>query len=146
LASGILFANIYTSLVDAKSWGASMPKSIEAAREYFKVVNAARFFRTFAPINMVVGLLALILFWNDPVNIRAYLGIALIFYAMGDVLTFAYFYPRNRIMFLTTPIPDTETLRKAWKGWTTMNWVRSLIFFVGIGFSFLALYTIYISK
>ena len=146
LASGILFANIYTSLVDAKSWGASMPKSIEAGREYFKTVSPARFFRMFAPINMVVALIVLILFWNNSLGIRIYLGIALVMYALGDLLTFAYFYPRNKIMFLTTPVPDTDTLRKAWKGWTMMNWVRSLIYIAGLAFSFLALYEIYASK
>jgi len=28
IASGLLFANIYTSLVDAKSWGSDIPASI----------------------------------------------------------------------------------------------------------------------
>ena len=39
IASGILFVNLYTSLIDAKSWGTDIPNSIAAAREYFKAVN-----------------------------------------------------------------------------------------------------------
>ena len=42
IASGILFVNLYTSLIDAKSWGSDIPNSIAAAREYFKAVNAWR--------------------------------------------------------------------------------------------------------
>jgi hypothetical protein len=146
LASGILFANIYTSLVDARSWGASIPKSIETAREYFKIVNAGNFFRVFAPINQVLALLALILFWKASSTVRIFLGAALVLYILGDVLTFAYFYPRNKIMFVTTPLPDIDTLKDAWRGWNTMNWVRSLVFFAGIVFSFLALHKIYKAK
>ena len=146
LASGILFANIYTSLVDARSWGASIPTSIETAREYFKIVNAGNFFRVFAPINQVLALLALILFWKASSTVRIFLGAALLLYILGDVLTFAYFYPRNKIMFVTTPLPDIDTLKDAWRGWNTMNWVRSLDFFAGIVFSFLALRKIYTAK
>ena len=64
LASGLLFANIYTSWVDARSWGANIPQSIETAREYFKIVNPGNFFRMLSPANQVVALLVLILFWK----------------------------------------------------------------------------------
>src|SRR6185436_18903917 len=74
LASGLLLTNIYTSLVDAKSWGANIPQSIETAREYFKTVNAGNFFRIFSPANQVAGLLALILFWKVSATARIYLG------------------------------------------------------------------------
>jgi hypothetical protein len=146
LASGILFTNIYTSLIDARSWGASIPKSIEAAREYFKIVNPGNFFRMFAPINQVLALLVLILFWKASSTVRIFLGAALVLYILGDVFTFAYFYPRNKIMFETTPLPDIDTLKNAWTGWNTMNWLRSLVFFAGIVFSFLGLHKIYIAK
>jgi hypothetical protein len=42
----------------------------------------------------------------------------------GDVLTFAYFYPRNAIMFGPAQQP-LDVLRDAWAGWSTMNWIRS---------------------
>jgi hypothetical protein len=146
LASGMLFANIYTSLVDAKSWGANIPKSIETAREYFKIVNPRIFFRMISPPNQVVALLVLILFWKVSAAVRIYLGIALALYVCVDVFTFAYFYPRNKIMFETAPIPDIDMLKNAWTGWNTMNWLRSFILFAGLVFSFLALHKIYIAK
>jgi hypothetical protein len=146
LASGLLFANIYTSLVDAKSWGANIPQSIEIAREYFKIGNPGNFFRMISPPNQVVALLVLILFWKVSSSVRIYLGMALALYVCVDVFTFAYFYPRNKIMFETAPIPDIDTLKNAWTGWHTMNWLRSLIIFAGLVFSFLALHEIYTAK
>jgi hypothetical protein len=39
IASGLLLVNMYTSLIDARSWGSDIPNSIATAREYFKTVN-----------------------------------------------------------------------------------------------------------
>jgi len=145
-ASGLLFVNIYTSLVDAKSWGANIPRSIETAREYQKIVNPGNFFRIISPANQVVALLVLILSWKVSANARVYSGIALVLYVCVDVFTFAYFYKKNKIMFETTPLPDTETLKNALAGWRSMNWVRSLVILAGLVFSFLALNEIYTVK
>lgn len=145
LASGLLFTNIYNSLIDATSWGGDIPKSIETAREYFKVVNPGNFFRIFSPANQVLGLLALVLFWKASTTVRIYLGTALALYVLGDVFTFAYFYPRNDIMF-KAQLTDIEAIRNAWMGWNSMNWLRSFILFVGLIFSFMALHKIYTAK
>ncbi|MBS1930600.1 MAG: DUF1772 domain-containing protein [Bacteroidetes bacterium] len=125
--------------------GADIPKSIETAREYFKAVNPGNFFRIFSPVNQVLGLLALILFWKASATIRIYLGIALVLYVLGDVFTFAYFYPRNDIMF-KAQLTDIDAIRKAWTGWNSMNWLRSLILFAGLIFSFMALHKIFTTK
>ena len=146
LASGLLFANIYTSLIDAKSWGAGIPQSVETAREYFKTVEPKRFFRMIAPANLVVALLVLILFWKFSVTVRIYSSMALALYVCVDVFTFTYFYPRNKILFETTPLPDNDTLKNALTGWRTMNWLRSFIIFAGLVFSFMALHEIFTAK
>ena len=96
LASGLLFANIYTSLIDTKSWGAGIPQSVETAREYFKTVEPKRFFRMIAPANLAAALLVLILFWKFSVTVRIYSGMALTLYICVDVFTFTYFYSRIR--------------------------------------------------
>src|SRR5258707_14736543 len=90
IASGILFVNLYTSLVDAKSWGSDIPNSIATTREYFKTVNPANFFRIFSPVNQIMALLVLVLFWRSSPSIRMCLGAAFAMYFLGDVLTFAY--------------------------------------------------------
>jgi len=140
VASGLLFVNIYTSLIDATSWGSDIPHSISTAREYYKTVNPGNFFRLFSPVNQALGLLVVILFWKAAPSIRLYLVVALIMYLLAEGLTFGYFYPRNDIMFRTAPLTDTALLQKTWAEWNTMNWVRSLVLFVGIICSCLGLY------
>lgn len=143
LAGGLLFVNLYTSMVDAKSWGSNLPASIATAREYFKAANPGDFFRIFSPLNQVIALLALILFWKKAPGVRPYLGAALIIYVLCDVMTFAYFYPRNDIMFHTASLTDTELLKRTWAQWSSMNWVRSLALIPGLVCSFTALHKIY---
>jgi len=143
IASGILFVNLYTSLIDAKSWGSDIPNSIAAAREYFKAVTPGDYFRIFSPLNQVVGLLALIVFWKSSPSIRLCLGIAFALYVLGDVLTFTYFYPRNDIMFKDAQLTDADLLRKVWSEWTFMNWVRSFMILIGLSLSWLSLHKIY---
>ena len=143
IACGLLLVNVYTSLIDARSWGSDIPNSIATARQYFKTTNPGNFFRLFSPVNQILALLTLILFWKVSPSVRLYLGLAVVMYVLADVLTFAYFYPRNDIMFRTAGLNDTTLLKKVWAEWTSMNWVRSLIILVGIVFSFFSLHKIY---
>jgi hypothetical protein len=146
LASGLLFANLYTSLIDARSWGADIPNSIAAAREYFKIVNPGNFFRIFSPINQGLGIVALILFWKASPPIRLSLGVALVLYLLAEGLTFGYFFPRNDIMFRNAQLTDVDLLKKTWSEWNTMNWVRTGILLVGVCFSWISLHRIYLLK
>jgi hypothetical protein len=143
VACGLLFSNLYTSLVDARSWGSDIPNSIAAAREYFKTVSPGNFFRMFSPVNQALGIIALILFWKSSPSIRLSLGAALFMYLLAEGLTFGYFFPRNDIMFRNAQLTDINLLKKTWSEWTTMNWIRSGILLTGIFFSFLALHKIY---
>lgn len=143
IASGILLINIYNSLVDTRCWGSNIPQSIDVARQYYKVYNPGNFYRLFSPISQVMALVALIMFWKSPA--RPYLAVALVFYVAGDVFTFAYFYPRNNIMFKSA-IENVDVITKAWREWSAMNWLRSAIVLVGLVFSFISLHKIYTFK
>jgi Domain of unknown function (DUF1772) len=142
IAAGLLSTNIYNSLVDTRSWGNDIPASIQTTRDYFKIVSPGTFYRVFSPANQVVALLALILFWKTSPAIRLYLGIAFLIYVLNDVLTFAYFYPRNDIM-MKTPLADVQKIQKAWMEWSEVNWIRSMMCLLGLAFSFLSLHKIY---
>lgn len=144
IASGLLFTNIYTSLVDARSWGSDVPHSIAAAREYFKVVSPGNFFRIFSPINQLLGLLVLILFWKASPAIRLSLGAAFVLYIIADAFTFAYFYPRNDIMFKTARLTDVDLLKQTVSQWATMNWLRTAIVFAGLCCSCVSLHKLYL--
>jgi len=138
-SSGLLFVNIYNSIVNAANWESNIPLSITATRNFFVVANPGTFFRLIDPTNMLLIVLALFLFWKKSTSIRLPLVIALLCYISSMVLTFNYFYPRNEIMFLSEQLPNTETLKKAASEWGRMNWVRSLIWLAGLACSFIAL-------
>ena len=121
MASGLMLANVYTSLVDARSWGSHFPDSILIARQYYHTVTPGTFFRIFSPLNQALGLLCLLLFWKPGGKIRWLLGVAFLFYFTAEGLTFKYFYPRNDILF-TSDVTDTEKIRAAWQQWSGMNW------------------------
>jgi hypothetical protein len=141
VGTGILAANIYTSIVDATSWGSNIPESLQTARDYFKVVNPGTFFKVVSPISQVLALVALVLFWKSVPSARLFLGIALGCYILTTVFTLSYFYPRNDIMFVNGT--DPALMSKAWSEWNAMNWLRSLIMFVGVCASFVSLDKIY---
>jgi hypothetical protein len=143
VACGLLFANMYTSLIDSRSWGADIPNSIAITRQYFRTVNPGNFFRMFSPVNQALGIIVLILFWKKSPSIRLSLGAALVLYLLAEGLTFGYFFPRNDIIFRHAQLSDVGLLKKTLSEWTTMNWVRSGILLTGIVFSFLSLHKIY---
>jgi hypothetical protein len=84
IASGLLLTNIYTSIVDAKSWGSNIPRSIEVAREYYKVSNPGDFFRIFSPVNQLLGLLCVIFFWKQGKQVRITLIAAALLYMVAE--------------------------------------------------------------
>lgn len=145
-ACGVLFSNIFNSMVISDAAKSDIPNSVIAAREYFKTVNPGDFFKIFSPATQILTLLSLILFWKTAKSVRFFLGIALLCYISGDIFAFTYFHPRSDIIYLSQPIPDTETLTRLSLEWSSMNWVRSFILFVGVVFSFLAIDKIYSIK
>jgi len=138
VASGLLFVNIYTSMVDAPNWGRDVPASIVVAREYMSVRNPGTFFRIFSPMNQVLALLAAVAAWWAPKGTFSICLAALVLAVSVDVFTFAYFYPRNEIMFVA-PIENIDAIRSALSGWQNMNWIRSGMIAVIVVLDYLAL-------
>ena len=138
VASGLLFANVYTSMVDAPNWGRDLPVSIAVAREYFSVKNPGTFFRVFSPINQLLALSAVVVSWWAPKGTFSICVAALILAVSVDILTFSYFYPRNEIMFVA-PIENIDAIRSALSGWQNMNWIRSGMIAVIVVLDYLAL-------
>jgi anthrone oxygenase-like protein len=135
--------SVYNTIIDAKSWGSDIPASIQTARSYFQHVDPRRFYAIAGPVNALLILLTIILFWKDAVSLRIYFATSFLMYAATVVLTFAYFVPRDLILF-TWPIPDhLEQIRAAAAQWSHMNWLRSLLGLAGVLFSFKGLDTYY---
>ncbi len=145
LACGVLFANIFNSLVIANATASDIPNSVLAAKVFFKTINPGNFFGLFSPASQVLTLLSLILCWKKSKSIRLYLGIALICYVLGDVFAFTYFHPRTDLM-MADPTPDAETLKILSSEWSNMNWVRSFVLFIGVICSFAAVDKFYFHR
>ena len=143
--AGVTFVNIYNSIVDVQSWGVKIPESIQATRQYFSVYNPGTFFRVFSPVNQVLALLALILFWKTSKKARIFLAAAFIIAVFTDIFTFAYFYPRNHLL-MSLPLQEIDRLTSVISQWQFMNCVRSAILIAGVTFSFFGLNEIYKSK
>ena len=130
-AAGLLYVNLYNSIVDAPNWGAGIPESLMTARQYFTAANPGNFFRVFSPLNQVLALIVVVLSWKT----NRYLALASLAVAvLIDVFTFTYFYPRNAILF--TGGLDAADLRAAWQEWSTMNWLRSAMCLVNATLAF----------
>lgn len=145
-ACGLTMVTIYKSVVDAKSWGSDIPASIQTARDYFQHVDPRRFYEVAGPVNLVLIVLTLILFWKESVLLRFYFAASFACYAAILVLTLAYFVPRNLILF-TWPISDhLQQIRTASAQWSAMNWIRSLLGLAGVLFSFKGLDSYYAKR
>ena len=144
--SGLTMVSIYNTVVDAKSWSSDIPASIQTARDYFQHVDPRRFYEVAGPVNLILIVLTLTVFWKDSVSLRFYFAASFTSYAAILALTLVYFVPRNFILF-TWPIPDhLEQIRTASAEWSAMNWLRSLLGLAGVLFSFKGLDTYYATR
>jgi hypothetical protein len=66
-ASGLTLVSIYNTVIDAQSWASDIPASIQTARDYFQHVDPRRFYAVAGPINVILILLTIVLFWKDGV-------------------------------------------------------------------------------
>ena len=143
IAAGLLLTNIYNSIVDAVSWSSDFPRSIQSARNYFHAVNPGVFFRIFSPANLIISIFSIIIFFKNPGKTRVFLLAAFLFYLAAEVMTFAYFYPRNAIIFMGNLNENADSIKDALRQWDQMNWVRSFVLLIGLMFSFKALDSFY---
>ena len=142
-ASGLTMVSIYNTIIDAQSWGSDIPASIQTARDSFQHVDPRHFYAIVGSVNEILIVLAIILFWKDAVSLRVYFAISFLMYTTIVVLTLAYFIPRDLILF-TWSIPDhLDQIRVAVDEWSHMNWLRSLLGFIGVLFSFKGLHAYY---
>jgi hypothetical protein len=131
LLTGVLAPNVYNSIIDAQNWGSAIPQSLDAAKAYFAHANPGHYYRTASPAAQIAAFIALMATWPAGKRVRILAASAFVLAVLGDVFTFAYFFPRNDIMFGPGQ-HSVEVLREAWSGWNAMNWVRSAICFAAV--------------
>lgn len=136
--AAVLGVNVYNSIVDARSWGANIPDSILTARNYFKAVNPGTFFRVASPFNQLLALAALVVCWKSGRKVRLYFGLAFLLAVLKEALTYAYFFPRNEILFRAAEL-NADVFTKICSEWSTMNWVRNIMLAFGLVCSMMGL-------
>jgi hypothetical protein len=139
LAAGLTAVTAYNTLVDAKSWGADIPTSIQTARDYYAHVDPRRFYLIVGPPTVVLGVLTTILFWRDDASLRLLFGTSAACYVVIVLLTIAYFVPRDLILFRDPIQGRVDEIRAAATQWSRMNWARTLLGCAGVWCSMRAL-------
>ena len=132
MASGLTMVTVYNTLVDARSWGASVPASIQTARDYYREVDPRRFYLIAGPPTVLLGLLATAAFWRDSATLRLYFGASALCYVFIVVLTISYFVPRDLILFRGPLHDHLDDVRAAVGQWRRMNWARTLLGCAGV--------------
>ncbi|MBO9617720.1 MAG: DUF1772 domain-containing protein [Niabella sp.] len=144
-ASGLMMVTVYYTLIDARIWSADIPRSVETARIYYSHLDPRTFFSLVAPINQLLVLSLIILFWKDR-RLRLYFSLSFVLYACIFLLTLYYFIPRDVLIFSLTSKATAAEMRSALLQWQVVNPVRSLLGLTGIFFTCRGIHHYYVHK
>jgi Domain of unknown function (DUF1772) len=143
VASGLTMVTVYQTVIDSRSWSSDIPASIQAAREYYRHVDPRLFYTIIGPPNFLLCLLTILLFWKEAAAVRICFVISLVCYAAILALTFAYFIPRDLILFARPIQGHVEEIKTAASQWSHINWLRTLLGLAGVLSSFKGLDSYY---
>lgn len=136
----VLGGTIFSVMVEYPNWFADVPSSLEATRNFYRVLHPGYFFQTFAPLLLLTGIGFVIASWRlAPVRNLVLISIAIM--VAIELLTFFYIYPRLWIMFGPDAASQTvEAMRRAASDFTTADRMRTAMGFVASGCSIGALF------
>ena len=120
--SSLFGASLYDTVVMAPNLK-SGPAGLEHGRLFMGNATPANLFRVLSPMTQVLLLAAVVANWSGPERRWPLIG-ALLALVLVDVITFAYHYPRLRVMFTAPLTIPSERLALAAKQWTRGNYVR----------------------
>jgi hypothetical protein len=100
------------------------PASLQHARGFYHATNPGMLFRVSSPVLQLSLLLALLCNWRPVAATRWRLAAALALALVSDLITFAFHYPRNTILF-TAPLTATPAdLDRVATEWAMGNYPR----------------------
>lgn len=124
-SAGLLFVNLYNSIVDAPNWAHQLPQSLNAARSYFSFKDPSAFLKFAGPVIHIIGINCVIRFWRTDNKVRLYNITALGMILCTDLMTFLFLFPLNQVLFGSSQ--DVTIIEHAVQQWSLLNWLRSLI-------------------
>ncbi len=126
LSAGALFgASLYDAVVLAPNLR-NGPDGLEHGRLFMTSATPASLFRILAPATQLLLLLSIAANWASP-DCRWPLIGALLALLLSDVITFAYHYPRNRLLFTAPLTVAPEQLSVAARQWAAANLIRVVL-------------------
>lgn len=125
----LLGATIYESVVMAPNYERDIPHSLGLARQFLVRTTPAHFFRVIAPLSLLLLAAGVTACWRIR-GPRTWFLVAFCALAVGDVITFAFHYPRLSVMFKSPLTEDVSRLRRAAHEWAVGNLVRAALIIV----------------
>ena len=136
----ILGGTIFSALVEYPNWFANIPSSLEATRNFYKVLHPGYFFQIFGPVSVLTGIGFVIAGWRIS-EARRLVTISLVLFVAIELLTFFYIYPRLNILFVTElGTQSIEALRLTAKQFTIADNIRTVLCFAANAFAIAAVF------
>jgi len=119
----LLGAALYESVVMAPNY--MNLTSLEHARGFLVASTPGTFFRALSPVVQILLLMSVVLTWRaSPKQLRWLLLSAFVAAIATDVVTFAFHYPRNHILFVAPLDRPASELHRIALEWAWGNYVR----------------------
>ncbi len=125
----LLGGAVYESVVINPNYRSNIPASLENVRNFMKVKTPANFFRILSPVTMLSLIASVIVCWSFTPG-KWWFIISFLVMIIADSITFAFHYPRNKVLFIDPLSTDNSLLNNYAKQWQTGNKVR--IFLIAI--------------
>ena len=133
----VLGGSLYQMIAEVPNWSTNPAEELQAYRQFFRLSHAGYFFQTLVPFTLLSLLAATALLWNQGRALRRPLLLLLAGLVVNEVFTFAYFMPRNLVLFLpSTASIDADTVNTMAREWKMANYPR-LVVTLGIIYTFL---------
>jgi len=135
----VLGGTIFSVMVEYPNWFANVPVSVEATRNFYKVLHPGYFFQITGPLSLLTGLLFVVTGWRIKQARNLVLTSIVIMLAI-EMLTFLYIYPRLGILFGPNASQSVEILRQAASEFTFADRIRTAMDVIACAVSIGALF------
>ena len=121
----LLGANIFETFIIYPNIFHNVPQSLDTAMAFMTVRGPADFFPLIGGMALLTGIGAVLLSWNVTAVRYWFVGSVVIVIVGQFLLSVAFFWPRNTIMFVEGPaVHSAATLQQTAREFQTGHWVR----------------------